>query len=178
MSVEQVPPPPILPTTTEVKHQIEANEKETRVFLDLLQRHFDNHARLRSRREEVAREVTSLRGSRTILQALEDFLTGECPRERKRQMLCRAGRVMVSEEGAAYSRLKEWGYEQIDARTQVHYDDIKALTLLDISGDPQAEEFYLRTTFAISRLRAFQRGIEGLSRARVAVGVFEDAEEI
>lgn len=176
MSVEQAPQSPTLPTATGVKRQVEANEKETQVFLGALQCHFDNHTRLRSRREKMAREVASLREPRTILQALEDFLSGECPRERKRQMLCRAGKVMVVEEGVAYSHLKEWGYEQIDARTQVHNDDIKALTLLDISGDPQAEEFYLRTTFAISQLRVLQREIENLSWARGAAGVFEEVE--
>lgn len=174
MSLEQAPSLPVPPTTTEIRQRIADHERATEALLEDLQRLFDTHAHLWARMERVADRVTLLTERRTVIQVIEDFLAGERPRAEKHRLLCRTGKALASEAESIHFLLKDWGYRQTDFRTQVHYDDIKALNLLDISGDPQAEEFGQRTTGAISQLRFAQRWIEALSLPGRRVVVFDE----
>lgn len=174
MSLDQASSLPVPLTTTEIKQRIADHERATEALLEDLQHRLDAHARLSARMERVADQVALLTERRTVIQVIEDFLAGERPRSEKHRLLCRTGKALASETESIHFLLKDWGYQQIDFRTQVHYDDIRALTLLDISGDPQAEEFGQRTTGAISQLRSAQRWIEALSLPGRRVIVFDE----
>lgn len=162
MSLCQDTAPPELPTTTDIKHRIRDNEHATHQALTLIQRRLAGRERLRRRLDYLVDCAVTARERRTLREVIADFLHGERVSEKRRRNIQRAGRSVLQEMHLLQSLLKDQGYRKVDERTQAHYDDIKALTLLDIQGDAEVKEFHSRSVSAISRLRHAQREIEAL----------------
>lgn len=162
MSLSQDSMPLTLPTTTDIKRRIGEHETTTREALALIQSRLNTRSRLSRLLDERIDRAATLREPRTVRQAIKDFLRGESASDRERRVIRHEGEAALRKMHLVHTILKDQGYREVDHRTQVHYDDIKALTLLDISGDAEAEEFHQRSMTAISLLRAAQREIEGL----------------
>lgn len=152
----------VLPTTTEIKDRIAVNERETRAFLASLRCRISELTHLQERLDLATEEEASLHEQKPLLQLLKGFLAGTHLDAEKRRMVSRTRSAILGEMESSRRLLKGRGYWGIDERTRIHYEDIKALTLLDVCGDPDAGEFRERSTASISQLRIVQREIEDL----------------
>lgn len=152
-----------LPATTEIKDRIALNERETQAFLASLRCRICELTHLQECLDRVTEEEASLHEQKSLLQLLKGFLAGTHLDAEKRRV-SRVRSVILREMELSRRLLKGRGYWGIDERTRIHYEDIKALTLLDVCGDPEAGEFRERSTASISQLRIVQREIEDLRR--------------
>ena len=174
MSLCQDTAPPTLPTTTDIKRRIKDNEHTTQQALAVIYRRLDSRARLRRRLDYLIDCAVTARGRRTFREVLADFFHGGRVSEKRRRDIQHAGRSVLQEMHLLHSSLKDQGYCKVDERTQAHYDDIKALTLLDIKGDAEVDEFHERSISAISLLRHAQREIESLRSMEQEDSRFEE----
>lgn len=162
MSTEQGNAPPSLPTPSEVKEGIAGNARLTSSTLDFIRSRLIEHERLRTRLLHIVDEVSDLASPRSLWQAIKETLCGERPSQEKARGVLLSGRTVEQEADSIRSTLRSAGYGEIEDRSQEHYDDIKRLTLLEISGDPEANVLHQRSTDAIFRLRIAQREVENL----------------
>lgn len=162
MTSNQESAPLVLPTATDIKRRIEDHERTTLKTVATVRSRLGHRERLARQLEELTDQAALLRGRRTTWQLLTDLLRGEALNEGRREGIRQAGEATIREMLRLQVLLRGQGYREVDDRTQVHYGDIKSLTLLDINGDDEAEEFRLRSMTSINLLRSTQREIEAL----------------
>lgn len=174
MSLNQGTALSVLPTPSEVKVRIAGNEQVTSATLNLIQAHLERYEQVETDLAILLEEANRLNSRRSMRQTIKDFLQGERPNQVTARGLALEGQEISQEADFLRLALKQAGYGEIEERTQVHYDDIKHLTLLDISGDPEAEVFHQRSINSISRLRGAQREIESVPRGLMKMVLLEE----
>lgn len=151
--------PPGLATPDDVKNQITAHEATSKRLLTRVGLLLARREALADRLESLADQYADLRRARGW--ALLRLVTGEAHADAiKAKGLQHTARTIHLDAKAIHGVLKRQEYVAIESAMHDHYEDLKALTLLEIRGDAESDAYLGRVTASISALRRTQRNIE------------------
>lgn len=168
MSLGQSATPILLPSADEVKTRIVTNAEATTTFLARVESLIERHeALLAYLRRTVEDRRDAIQEERPLVRVIKEFLGAVSPKESLlAQSLTESGLTASRELESIQAALRVQDYSAIEKRTQVHYDDLKDLTILEVNGDTEADAFHQRAINAISALRQVQREVEETSYSR------------
>lgn len=172
MSVEQNTAPITLPSVRAVKSRIAAHKDDTEAFVSNAQSLIAKHDSLLSRLRQVTsdREAALLK-ERSLIWTIRAFLRmADTTNGLSANTLREAGLATSLALETNLDALADYDYWAIEQRSNAHYDDLKALTLLEVAGDRDADALHGETINSIRSLRQVQRAVERVTESRQEAG--------